>query len=89
MPPTEPLTIEAHARLILRGQPPRSYVESAIELAQFILDNQLHLPGWVCETCRAFNGEAREELRVCRACGVTRAPEPIVSSGVTCGTTSS
>lgn len=28
-----------------------------------------HLPGWICHRCRAFNGEAKEQLSKCRACG--------------------
>lgn len=30
------------------------------------------LPGWVCQGCGGFNGEAKETLLVCRACGCKR-----------------
>lgn len=30
----------------------------------------LDLPGWDCPACHVFNGEAKEERFVCRACDV-------------------
>jgi hypothetical protein len=33
----------------------------------------LLLPGWFCQSCRAFNGAAKETLTHCRACS-TKAP---------------
>ena len=30
------------------------------------------LPGWTCPKCAGFNGEAKERLVVCRACGTAR-----------------
>lgn len=30
------------------------------------------LPGWTCETCLAFNGEAKERRETCRACNAGR-----------------
>jgi hypothetical protein len=30
----------------------------------------LLLPGWTCPGCQAFNGSAKEQLRVCRCCGI-------------------
>ena len=30
------------------------------------------LPGWFCQGCRGFNGEAKARLEVCRACGAAR-----------------
>lgn len=32
-------------------------------------------PHWRCPNCQAFNGEAKERLEQCRACG-TRRPAP-------------
>ena len=29
-------------------------------------------PHWICPSCRAFNGEAKESLPRCRACGSSR-----------------
>lgn len=30
------------------------------------------LPGWHCPSCKAFNGEAKEVLIHCRACGIAK-----------------
>jgi hypothetical protein len=30
------------------------------------------LPGWICKSCKAFNGDAKEKLQNCRACGGKR-----------------
>ena len=30
------------------------------------------LPGWSCEWCHAFNGEAKDPRIFCRACGLAR-----------------
>lgn len=30
------------------------------------------VPGWVCSECQGFNGEAKERLEQCRACGTPR-----------------
>jgi hypothetical protein len=32
----------------------------------------LTLPGWFCDTCKVFNGEAKERPPECRACGAPR-----------------
>ena len=29
------------------------------------------LPGWQCQACLAFNGEEKERLAACRACGAS------------------
>jgi hypothetical protein len=29
-------------------------------------------PGWTCDTCKVFNGEAKDCLEICRACGASR-----------------
>ncbi len=31
--------------------------------------NDIVLPGWSCEMCKVFNGEAKEPRDECRACG--------------------
>jgi hypothetical protein len=36
----------------------------------------LMLPGWNCERCGCFNGEAKEEKLACRSCGAS-APEGV------------
>lgn len=64
--------IRSQAKAILAGKPPRSYVESALEFARFILDHPIHLPGWECPSCHGFNGEEKEILSTCRACGAAR-----------------
>jgi hypothetical protein len=61
-----------HARAILAGKPPRSYVESALALAQYILDHQLSLAGWMCSNCKVFNGEEKQIINECRACETMR-----------------
>jgi hypothetical protein len=61
-----------HARAVLAGKPPRSYVESALALAQYILDHQLALAGWVCPSCKVFNGEEKEIFVTCRSCMAKR-----------------
>lgn len=76
--------IEALAREIV-GQKSRSYVWAAEEFAKFILQNRqiratlpkvekletgLILPGWFCDGCQVFNGEAKEKHTVCRCCGL-------------------
>jgi hypothetical protein len=34
--------------------------------------NGINLPGWTCTTCQAFNGSAKEELTLCRACSQSK-----------------
>jgi hypothetical protein len=29
-------------------------------------------PGWICAACMGFNGDAKEKLSACRACGAGR-----------------
>lgn len=50
---------------------PFSYVQAACVLAEYVIALQDNLPGWTCPVCRAFNGTAKEQLTVCRACGIT------------------
>jgi hypothetical protein len=35
----------------------------------------MNLPGWTCRSCGVLNGEEKERLFVCRACGSIRPPE--------------
>lgn len=35
----------------------------------------MKLPGWSCRSCSGFNGESKEILNTCRACGALRPPE--------------
>ncbi len=33
----------------------------------------IKLPGWTCNKCRAFNGEAKAKLHKCRCCDTPKA----------------
>jgi hypothetical protein len=44
-----------------------------VEIGQrSILESGVLLPGWECQSCRAFNGSAKELLANCRCCGRAR-----------------
>ena len=45
---------------------------NTINLLASYANSGITLPGWDCLFCKAFNGEAKETLLVCRACGATK-----------------
>jgi hypothetical protein len=37
-----------------------------------LANDGITLPGWDCLFCKSFNGEVKELLSICRACGATK-----------------
>ena len=46
--------------------------------------DRLILPGWFCDRCRVFNGEAKARLESCRCCDGGR-PVDLTDGGVVAG----